>query len=189
VTDPLIVSAVLAAAAQDDLDARRRRWFPAQRLQVGAHLTLFHALPGDREPEVAALLAELATGAPRPAITVGEAFGLGRGVALRTPSPALEAIRAAVADRFRDDLTAQDATPWRPHVTVQNKVDPDEARRTLASVRADHTPYVSAVEALALWRYRRGPWEAVGEFRFDPGAGRTARSCIWTPRTKRSSAG
>jgi 2'-5' RNA ligase len=166
VTDPLIVSAVLSPQAQDDLDARRRRYFPAARLQVGAHLTLFHALPGDREPDVAAALRELTEERPRPAISVGEPFGLGRGVALRTPSPVLEEIRAALADRFRDDLTAQDARPWRPHVTVQNKVEPDEARRTLASVRADHVPYATLVEALALWRYRHGPWEAAGEFRF-----------------------
>ncbi|NMO91080.1 2'-5' RNA ligase family protein [Actinomycetospora sp. TBRC 11914] len=176
-SDPLIVSAVLAAGAQDDLDARRRRWFPAERLQVGAHLTLFHALPGDRAPEVAAALRELTGERPAPAITVGEAFGLGRGVAVRTPSPALKEIRATIADRFRDDLTAQDARPWRPHLTLQNKVGPDEARRTLASVRADHTPYDTVVEALALWRYRHGPWEAAGEFRFGPGAGRTTRSC------------
>jgi hypothetical protein len=42
VSDPFIVSAVLEAGAQDDLDAARRRFFPAARLRVGAHLTLFH---------------------------------------------------------------------------------------------------------------------------------------------------
>jgi 2'-5' RNA ligase len=166
VTDPLVVSAVLVADAQDDLDARRRRYFPAARLQVGAHLTLFHALPGDREAEVAAALERLTAGRPRPTITVGEPFGLGRGVAFRMPSPALEEVRGEVAEEFRDVLTPQDARPWRPHVTIQNKVDPDEARRTLASVRAGHAPYETLVEALALWRYRGGPWEAAGEFAF-----------------------
>ncbi len=78
----------------------------------------------------------------------------------------LEEVRAAIADEFRAVLTAQDARPWRPHVTIQNKVEPDEARRTLASVRAGHVPYDTLVEALALWHYRGGPWEAAGEFRF-----------------------
>ena len=166
VSDPLIVSAVLEADAQEDLDARRRRFFPAARLRVGAHLTLFHALPGDREAEVAATLAQLTAGRPRPAITVGEAFGLGRGVAFRMPSPELEEIRGEIAEAFRTVLTAQDARPWRPHVTVQNKVEPDEARRTLAGVQAGHAPYETVVEALALWHYRGGPWEAAGEFAF-----------------------
>lgn len=164
--DPLIVSAALTADAQDELDARRRRFFPAARLQVGAHLTLFHALPGDREPEVAATLADLTAGRPRPTITVGEPFGLGRGVAHRMPSPVLEEVRAEIAERFRDVLSPQDARPWRPHVTIQNKVEPDEARRTLASVRAGHQAYDTLVEALTLWRYRGGPWEAAGEFAF-----------------------
>ena len=165
-SDPLIVSAVLETAAQDDLDAARRRFFPAARLQVGAHLTLFHALPGDREGEVATALGRLTAGRPRPGITIGEPFGLGHGVAYRMPSPGLEEVRAAIADEFRAVLTAQDARPWRPHVTIQNKVEPDEARRTLAGVRAGHAPYDTLVEALALWHYRGGPWEAAGEFRF-----------------------
>jgi 2'-5' RNA ligase len=166
VSDPLIISAVLVADAQDDLDARRRRYFPAARLQVGAHLTLFHALPGDREGEVAAALERLTAGRARPTITVGEPFGLGRGVAYRMPSPVLEEVRAEIAREFRDVLTAQDARPWHPHVTIQNKVEPDEAKRTLASVRAGHVPYDTLVEAVALWRYRGGPWEAAGEFAF-----------------------
>ena len=165
-TDPLIISAVLAADAQDDLDARRRRHFPAERLHVGAHLTLFHALPGDRETEVAATLAELTAARPRPAITVDEPFGLGRGVAYRMRSPVLEQIRAEIADTFRDVLTDQDARPWRPHVTIQNKVDPAQARRTLEAERSGHSAYETVVEALALWRYRHGPWEAAGECSF-----------------------
>ena len=166
VSDPLIVSAVLAADAQEVLDARRRRHFPAERLQVGAHLTLFHALPGEREDQVATALARATTDRPAPAITVGEPVGLGRGVAYRMRSPALEEIREDIAERFREVLTAQDARRWRPHVTVQNKVDPDAARRTLTSLRAGYAPVETVVAALALWRYRHGPWEPVEEFRF-----------------------
>jgi 2'-5' RNA ligase len=163
--DPLIVSAVLSPDAQDDLDAQRRRWFPADRLHVGAHITLFHALPGERLEEVRTALAEL-TGRPRPPLHVGEPFKMGRGVGLRLQSSALEGLRGAIARRFDGDLTDQDARRWRPHVTIQNKVEPDEARRTLASVQAEHRPSDTLVEALALWRYRGGPWEAAGEFAF-----------------------
>ncbi|MDL5158527.1 2'-5' RNA ligase family protein [Actinomycetospora termitidis] len=164
-TDPLIVSAVLAPDAQADLDAQRRRWFPADRLHVGAHITLFHALPGERIDEVAALLGELVE-RPGPALHVGEPFKLGRGVGLRLQSSALEGLRGAIARRFEADLTDQDARRWRPHVTIQNKVTPDEARRTLETVRETHVPYDTHVEALALWHYRGGPWEAAGEYRF-----------------------
>ncbi|WP_433798975.1 2'-5' RNA ligase family protein [Actinomycetospora sp. CA-084318] len=163
--DPLIVSAVLAPDAQADLDAQRRRWFPADRLHVGAHITLFHALPGERLDEVRTQLRRLTAG-ERPAIHVGEPFKLGRGVGLRLASSALEGIRAAIARRFEADLTDQDARRWRPHVTIQNKVTPEEARRTLETVRETHVPYDTDVDALALWHYRGGPWEAAGDFRF-----------------------
>ena len=91
---------------------------------------------------------------------------MGRGVGLRLQSSALEGLRGAIARRVADDLTDQDARRWRPHVTIQNKVTPEEARRTLETVRETHTEYDTQVDALALWHYRGGPWEAAGEFRF-----------------------
>ena len=166
--DPLIVSAVLSPDAQDDLDAQRRRWFPADRLHVGAHITLFHALPGGRLEELQKALAVLVD-RPRPPLHVGEPFKMGRGVGLRLQSSALEGLRGAIARRVADDLTDQDARRWRPHVTIQNKVTPEEARRTLETVRETHTEYDTHVDALALWHYRGGPWEAAGEFRFGDG--------------------
>ncbi len=166
--DPLIVSALLDEVTQAELDAQRARLFPSRRLVVGAHLTLFHALPGGREEEVAAALDELA-GRPPIAARVRAPFALGRGVAYRIEAPGLDAVHAAIARRFAGDLTRQDRGRPRHHVTVQNKVDPDTARRTLADLVATHTPYAATVRGLALWRYRGGPWEAAGEFVFRGG--------------------
>ena len=164
-TDPLIVSAVLAEDAQRDLEEQRRRWFPAARLVVGAHVTLFHHLPGDRADDVADALRRVVD-RPGPALTVLEPYLMGRGVGLRLRSSALEGVRAQVAQRFDSVLTDQDARRWRPHVTVQNKVDKDTARATLAEIEAGFAAYDTTVEALALWRYRGGPWEAAGRFPF-----------------------
>jgi hypothetical protein len=63
-------------------------------------------------------------------------------------------------------MTRQDASRWSPHVTVQNKVERDEARRTLDAVAAEHVVRDTMVAALALWRYRGGPWDAVSEHPF-----------------------
>ena len=164
-TDPLIVSALLDDETQAELDAQRRRHFPSRRLVVGAHLTLFHALPGDRVDDVVAALDELAARPPIPA-RVRAPFALGRGVAYRIEAPGLDTVHAAIARRFADHLTRQDARRPHHHVTVQNKVDPDTARATLADLVASHAPYPATVVGLALWRYRGGPWEAVREFRF-----------------------
>ena len=61
---PLILSLRLDAASFARLDALRRAHFPAERNHLAAHLTLFHALPGGAEAEVAANLSALAAGTP-----------------------------------------------------------------------------------------------------------------------------
>jgi hypothetical protein len=53
---------------------------------------------------------------------------LGGGVAFRIVSDDLDAIRAELADAFHGLLGAQDAGGWRPHITIQNKVRPKQAR-------------------------------------------------------------
>lgn len=167
-TDPLVVTALLDAASQDELDARRRRWFPAGRRVVGAHLTLFHALPGERADEVAAVLDEVTDRAPITA-TIEAPVSLGRGVAHPVDAPGLGDVHRAIAQRFAGDLTRQDQQRLRAHVTVQNKVDPETARATLAELAATHRPWTATITGLGLWRYRGGPWDAVGEYRFRDG--------------------
>lgn len=91
---------------------------------------------------------------------------MGRGVAYQLASSEADALRRRLADRWSPWLTRQDQQPWRPHVTVQNKVDPADARALLERLSAGFAPFDIAAEGLSLWRYRGGPWEAAGEFRF-----------------------
>jgi 2'-5' RNA ligase len=139
----------------------RRELFPSS--PVGAHVTLFHALPPDQP-----VVAEVAAVADRPGfdIRVSEVMSLGRGAAYRISSAELAAVHAALRARFADVLTRQDAQPYRPHVTVQNKVDPAVARETVARLRAGFSPYPVPATGLAVWRYVGGPWESVAECPF-----------------------
>ena len=50
---PLIITAALDEGGFDWFDDLRRAHFPAHRNVVPAHLTLFHALPGEQEARVA----------------------------------------------------------------------------------------------------------------------------------------
>jgi 2'-5' RNA ligase len=160
---PLVVSLLLAAEAQARFDAERARLFPAS--PVGAHVTLFHALPPDLD--VVGALTEVAA---RPAfdVLVGAVMPLGRGVAYRLVSPELSAVHATLRARFADRLTPQDRQPYRPHLTVQNKVPPEESRRTLAALRAGFQPHQVAATGLALWRYDGGPWAPLSRHPFRP---------------------
>ena len=160
---PLIVTLKLDAESFGRFDALRRAHFPLARNVLSAHLTLFHALPGEDEAQVAA---DLTTAARRPAmdLRVEPPFLLGRGVAYRLASPELKQLRGELAALWAERLTPQDRSGFRPHVTVQNKVAPDEARALHAGLTAGFAPWVARGEGLQLWRYLGGPWEAAGEF-------------------------
>jgi len=155
---PIIVTAVIGREDQAWLDAQRRAHFPSERNLLPAHLTMFHHLPPSLAEEVRQRLGDLAReGAPAARIT--GPISLGRGVAYRIDSAELEDRRAWLADCWADVLTPQDRAPWRPHVTIQNKVEPGEARTLLDRLKADFRPRPLAITGFASWYYRGGPWE------------------------------
>jgi 2'-5' RNA ligase superfamily protein len=132
---------------------------------VPAHLTLFRQLPPSVEGELGRRLAAYAA-TPAPKAEIAGIMDLGEGTALRVESEALEDIRYDLALALRGLLTPQDMAPWRPHVTVQNKVEPKEARRLQARLRATFERRPLAIRGLALWRYLDGPWEPVRSWIF-----------------------
>lgn len=156
---PLIVTATFGAEDHAHLDGLRRAHFPPERNQLAAHLTLFHHLPADVAPELKRRLAGLAHGQPAPQAWLGGVMSLGRGVAFRVESPALEGMRADLADAFSSLLTPQDRAGWRPHVTIQNKVEPAVARALMEAMSAAFRRRPLVVAGLASWWYRGGPWE------------------------------
>ena len=167
--DPLIVTLTLDPQAQSRFDALRRAHFPAERLLVGAHVTLFHALPGDEVDSVGdALGTEARAASPFPVMVATVRF-LGRGVAFGLQATALTALRARLRRIWADRLTAQDRQGWHPHVTIQNKVDGATARALHAELSASFTPYTVRGTGLALWHYRGGPWDFIRTFDFAPG--------------------
>lgn len=162
---PLIVTAALGQADFAWLDGQRRAHFPPERNQLAAHLTMFHALPPALEEEVRRLLKSLVAG-PKPRAEIAGLMNLGRGVAYRIVSPELQLIREAIAAHFHGSLTAQDAGGWRPHVTIQNKATPGEAKALLDRLGQDFRPRPLTIDGLALYRYLGGPWEPLGTVAF-----------------------
>ena len=155
---PLIVTLALDEQAQARFDELRRRHFPPERNHLSAHVTLFHALPGEQEAEVREAVREEAA-RPRFAVRVAGLRSLGRGVAYALESVELQALRGALATRFAGVLTPQDRQPHRPHVTVQNKVVPETARALLAELERGFAAYDVTACGLVLWRYLGPTWE------------------------------
>lgn len=130
-----------------------------------AHLTLFHHLPPSIEGELARRLGDMVRQEP-PSARITRVMNLGNGTAFAVESSALEVMRADLADAFHGMLVPQDMAPWRPHVTIQNKVETREARALQERLAASFTPRPLKIAGLASWRYDGGPWEAIRRYPF-----------------------
>lgn len=159
------MTALFGAADHARLTALRTAHFPPDRNHLDAHLTLFHHLPPSIETELKARLAEEARAKPPPAM-LSEVRNLGNGTALSVESPALSAVRERLADAFHGLLTPQDQAGWRPHVTLQNKVTPTEAKMLQAALREAFEPCPLVIAGIGVWRYLGGPWESVSRHAF-----------------------
>ena len=164
-SEPLILTLVLDDGSQQRFDALRRQHFPSARLVVGAHVTLFHALPASCEDRLRDLIDDLVAQPAFP-VEVLAPRHLGSGVAYDLASETAQALRAAVRQAFAADLTRQDAQPWRPHVTVQNKVSAQASKALHAELVASFVPWTATATGVALWRYVGGPWEPVTDWAF-----------------------
>ena len=157
---PIIVTALFGDGDNGWLQELRRVHFPPERNQVPAHLTLFHHLAPSLERELGQRLAVHAA-APPPRARISGVIDLGAGTALRVESEELEDIRSDLAEAFRGVLTPQDRAPWRPHITIQNKVEPRQARRLQEQLRATFQPRPLRLKGLASFHYLGGPWEPI----------------------------
>ena len=163
---PLILTLKLPRDAHARLDAERTAHFPADRLQVGAHVTLFHHLPGPQAPEIAAHLAsEVRHHAPFE-VRVASLRFLGRGTAYALESRPLHDLREALARHWEPLLIPQDAQGFRPHVTVANKLDGAKAKALHAQLLAGFRPWSFVAAGVQLHRYDGGPWTMLGEWAF-----------------------
>ena len=156
---PLIVTALLGRQDQAWFDLLRREHYPPERNVLPAHLTLFHHLPPSVGDELKHRLSGETRGVRAPRARVTGLMSLGGGVAYRIEVPELDAIRSRLCQAFAGMLMPKDAGPWRPHVTVQNKVRPSLAKVVLGALSRDFRPREVEIAGLASWWYRGGPWE------------------------------
>ena len=145
-------------------DAQRQRFYPLALNRIPAHLTLFHALPGDGS--IRHVLEGAAKGISGFGLQVTGVRSMGRGVLYALESPELMRLHRAMAEQLRTYLTPQDKQPLRPHVVVQNKVEPAEAKALLMELEAGFTPRMVQAVGLDWWEYMGGPWRLLERFPF-----------------------
>ncbi|TNY22382.1 2'-5' RNA ligase superfamily-domain-containing protein [Rhodotorula diobovata] len=166
----------LSPPLHDALNALRTRYFPAERLKVPAHLTLFHALPHSQLDHVVAVAGSVAHGTKPFRVTTGEAFLLGKNGVAVAPGRGTEQgarVHAQLREEWSGFLSKQDAKGFKAHWTVQNKVDDeDKVYAAFDEVKAWTREKGAEGEAngLVLWRYARGHWVFEREFLFGEAA-------------------
>lgn len=164
---PLIVTLVLNAEAQQYFGDIRSRYFPAYRNYLDAHLTLFHALPGNGIPSVSAKLSEIS--AETYSFLLGKKGwkSIGKGVAYTFHCEELLKLHMELQKQWKKWLSPQDAQKLWPHITIQNKVTSAEANETLNALREMEPPVTEGI-GLNLYYYDNGPWEFIKSFDFLP---------------------
>jgi len=163
----LIVTLQMDARSAARFTALRRAHFPAERNWLDAHITLFHALPGAYADDILGDIAQAADRQEAFALQVERVYFLGAGVAYAMSSPEGMALREDLARCWPSLLGRQDRH-WRGplHVTVQNKVRPEEARRLHAALERDFVPGAIDAVGLQVWEYLGGPWRPVATYPF-----------------------
>ncbi len=161
---PLVVTLALEPQAQAWFEAERRRYFPVRLNRIPAHVSLFHALPGEQIALVLKQLAEVAAATASFALEVHDLKKLGRGVAYALRGDELDRLHAGLRRGWLEWLTPQDRQPFRPHIVVQNKVDPPVARALYDKLSHGFRPWQVQAAGLLLWHYNGGPWEQAAEF-------------------------
>ena len=162
-SQPLILTLQLDPLAQDFYENLRRLHFPLELNQIPAHLTLFHQLP-DKELTYNTIR-ELAESTPVLKLAHRTPRSIGRGVAIFFQSEQLASLHSALSQVFTGQLIPQDRQPFRPHIVIQNKVDPETASATLAALEAPSLTPPNGI-GLTLWRYLGGPWKHLSDFPF-----------------------
>ena len=171
-TRPLILTLALDPSSQSRFEAERQRYYPARLNRISAHISLFHALPGEEESSIRATLAGETAAIASFALQVHDMLRLGRGVAYALDAPELDRLHARLRAGWLPWLSRQDQQPFRPHIVIQNKVDPALARTLYDTLSSGFRPWAVQACGLLLWHYEGGPWSPAGDFAF---ASRVAR--------------
>ena len=157
-----ILTVELDAGSFAWLDGLRREHFPAERNFLPAHLTMFHQLT----PAQVVNIHSLAT--PRTPIDLrfDALLFLGFGVAIRVNALPLERLRNDIKATIGGPFSRQDDGRWRPHVTIQNKVPAETARRLQQRLEPEFTERAGAATGLLVWKYLGGPWKLADQIAF-----------------------
>jgi hypothetical protein len=152
--DTFVVTLRMDEVSFARLDVLRTRYFPPDINSLSAHLTLFYALTDEQVSRLPAAGTGLVDGSiplqfVRPIL-------IGHGVAIEVAGGELSDLHVRLTEVLGHGLTRQDRQPFRPHVTIQNKVTREAAKVTFSGVAHGFSPWAGHGIGLDVWRYLGG---------------------------------
>jgi hypothetical protein len=172
-----ILTLATDAAHQKRMTALRTKYFPPKLNKLGAHLTLFHALPESKlESTIIPTIKRVVASRKPFEINAAKPFRMKKGIAISVPKhqggeQAQEVHRALLGSWEEEGwLSEQDQGGMRAHYTIMNKVDDEgEVAGAMEEVVGSWKGDRGTVVGLGLWRYERGYWKWVEVFEFGKG--------------------
>lgn len=156
---PIIVTAHAAPGDVAYFEQLRREHFPPHRNFLNAHITMFHHLPGRVFDDASSIAKEVVSQTVPFFAQITGVRHLGGGVAFEIRSPELETLRADLFTAFGSWPGPQDRQKFKPHITVQNKVEKAAADSLYDKLRGSFHPRLISILGVDLWDYLGGPWE------------------------------
>lgn len=163
---PLILTLKLDAASEEFFNRLRQKHFPPERNFLAAHLTLFHHLPGTELEKIREDLRRFCAARQQFSLGFPRWRLLGRGVAASVESDELIELKTGFNRLWNDWLNAQDRQKFQPHITVQNKVAPEEAKRLYDDLVTQELRASGEASGLSLWHYLGARWKLEEDFLF-----------------------
>ncbi|HVI48636.1 MAG TPA: 2'-5' RNA ligase family protein [Chitinophaga sp.] len=155
----LIITVDIDEEHQQFFNQMRKQHFPAHANYLDAHITLFYKLPSD-EGAIHEALKRFAAREPI-ALTVEGLVNFGTGVAYTIISDELAQLHTDMQVAFDAWLIRQDRKPFRPHITIQNKVTAFKAQQLHTQLQKDFQPFVVMATGIRTWQYLGGPWKEI----------------------------
>lgn len=159
---------------QKRMTALRNKYFPRKLNKLGAHLTLFHALPESKlESTIIPTIKQVVSERQPFSVNAARPFRMKKGIAISVPrdqgGEQAKEVHSALLGAWEGEgwLSEQDSGGMRAHYTIMNKVDEEEeVARAMEEVAGSWKGDKGTVVGLGLWRYEKGFWKWVEAFEF-----------------------
>ncbi|KAL8639457.1 MAG: hypothetical protein Q9228_003512 [Teloschistes exilis] len=157
-SETYILALATDAAHHQAMTALRNKYFPPKLNKLSAHVALFRALPGSELPKIEQSVQELVRHYRPFPIIADDPFKLSHGIGVEVGAPPARTIYCTLKGQWNNFLSKQDLS-FRPHYTIQNKVDDEEmVRKSFEEFQSEFGGSTGTVTGLSLYLYDRSFW-------------------------------